>query len=69
LTVANVRKEPALLFTMTNEGKLTFAQRLPAGELIDVDVQVGQRWVAVFTDKPAGETFTPHQAASTWLLR
>jgi hypothetical protein len=69
LTVANVRKEAALLFTVGDNGKLTFAQKIPPGEAVDLQTTSGQRWIAVFTDNPAGETFQPTQATETWLLR
>ncbi len=69
LTVANVSKEPALLFTIGEGGKLTFAQKIPPGEAVDLQTTNGQRWIAVFTGKPGGDTFTPSKATETWLLR
>jgi hypothetical protein len=69
LTVANVRKEEALLFTLAANGKLTFVKKVPAGEAVDVEASTGQRWVAVFTDRPAGESFVTTQVAENWLLR
>jgi hypothetical protein len=68
LTVANVTKEAALLFTEGENGKLVFNRKIPAGEAVDVETTAGKRWVAVFADNPAGET---HVAASNtpWLLR
>jgi hypothetical protein len=68
LAVANVRKESALLFTMS-DGKLTFVQKVPPGSAVDVPAAPGQRWVVVFPDNPAGETFAPSQPESVWLLR
>lgn len=69
VSVANVRKESAILFTMTNDGKMTFVQKVSAGEAIDVEVSAGQRWIAVFTDKPAGESKTMTAGEKVWLLR
>ena len=69
LTVANVRKEPALLFTIGDDSKLTFVQKVPAGEAVDVQTNSGQSWVAVFMERPGGEIFKPSQAKETWLLR
>jgi hypothetical protein len=70
LTVANVRKEAALLFRMTEDGKLSFVRKLPPGEAVDVEAEnQGHRWVAVFPDNPAGESFDPSGAEAVWLLR
>ena len=69
LTIANVRKETALLFTIGDNGKLTFVQKVPPGEAIDVQTVSGQSWIAVFADKPAGEAFKPSKATETWSLR
>jgi hypothetical protein len=69
LAIANVRKETATLFTIGEGGKLTLVQKLPAGEAVDLKTTTGTRWLAVFTDKPAGESFSPRQGENTWLLR
>jgi hypothetical protein len=72
LTVANVRKETALLFEMAEDGKLTFVQKLPPGEATDVKTAADKRWVAVFPDKPAGQSFSvpaAPQPDTVWLLR
>ena len=69
LSVANVRKEAAMLFTMTNDGKMTFSQKLSAGEAVDLQATPGLRWFAIFSDKPEGLTFTPKQGENIWLLR
>ncbi len=69
LSIANVRKEPAMLFKMMDGGKMEFVQKLPAGEVLDVQTTNTQRWIAVFTDKPAGESYSPTQPESIWLLR
>jgi hypothetical protein len=69
LTVANVTKEPALLFSVGDGGKLVFSRKVPAGEAVDVKSSIGQRWVAVFAEKPAGDTFTAEKVEATWLLR
>jgi hypothetical protein len=68
LTVANVTKEPALLFSEGENGKLVFSRKVPAGEAVDVETTAGKRWVAVFAERPAGEA---HLAAGDkpWLLR
>lgn len=69
LTVANVCKEPALLFEMAENGTMTFIQKLPPGEAVDVKTTAEKRLVAIFPDKPAGESFDPTQANAVWLLR
>jgi hypothetical protein len=69
LTVANLKKEPALLFTKGANGKLTFVQRVPPGKAVDLDAAPDQGWVAVFTEAPAGEAFTTGKADAVWLLR
>jgi hypothetical protein len=69
LTIANVRKETALLFSMAEDGKLTFVQKLPPGNAVDVKTTGDTRWVAVFPDKQEGLSFDPKQAEATWLLR
>ena len=37
VTVVNLRKEPALLFRMPENGKMTFLRKLPPGEAADVE--------------------------------
>jgi hypothetical protein len=69
LTVANVCKEPALLFEMGEDGKMTFRQKVPAGEALEVTTTEAQRWVAIFPDNPAGESFVAKEAKTVWLLR
>ncbi len=69
LTVANMRKEPALLFQMVEDGKFCFVQKLPAGEAIEVSAVPGKRWLAIFGDNPAGVSFDPTQETAIWLLR
>jgi hypothetical protein len=44
-------------------------KKVPAGEAVDVKTSTGQRWLAVFADKPGGEAFAPTQAEGVWLLR
>jgi hypothetical protein len=68
LTVANVTKEPALLFTEGDNGKLVFERKVPAGEAVDLTTTTGKRWVAIFTDNPASETYVV-SGNSPWLLR
>jgi hypothetical protein len=69
VTVANVRKEPALVFTLMEDGKLSFLQKVGPGEAVDLTTVRSRRLVAVFSDKPAGETFEVKQNEATWLLR
>jgi hypothetical protein len=69
LTVANVRMETALLYTVGEDGKLSNPQKLIPGEVWDYVAKAGTRWVAVFVDTSASETFTVPQADATWLLR
>jgi hypothetical protein len=69
LTVANVRKEPVMLFTVDGQGELTFVKKLPAGEADDLKTTVGQRWVAVFTSEPYHVKFVVSQPEVIWLLR
>jgi hypothetical protein len=69
LTATNVHKETAVLFTVGEKGKLTFVQKLPPGEAVDLKTSAGQQWLAVFPENPAGETFTADKAGAIWLLR
>jgi hypothetical protein len=67
-TVANVKKEAALLFT-EGGGKLTFVRNLPAGEAVDLESAPNTHWIAIFTDKPAGTSFTVARPGEVVLLR
>jgi hypothetical protein len=69
LAIGNVSKEAALLFQEGDGGKLTFQKKVPPGEAIDVETTPGQRWVAVFADNPAGQTYVATPDKTTWLLR
>jgi hypothetical protein len=69
LAVANVRKEEVVLFTVDDKGELTFVQKLPHGEAIDLETTKGQRWVAVFLSDPYRESFTVTGEKATWLIR
>jgi hypothetical protein len=69
LTVANVTKEAALLFVEGDNGKLVFSRKVPAGEAVDVETAAGQRWVAIFAERPAGESHVADAAGAPWLLR
>jgi hypothetical protein len=76
LTVANVTKEEALLFSEGDNGKFVFSQKVPAGEAVDVKTAPGKRWSAVWgteTVFPHGATFRVPNNATTddipWLLR
>jgi hypothetical protein len=70
LTVANVRKGPALLFTVDPEGKLTFVERLGAGDATDLKTTRGTRWAAVFYgDSPDSLSYQVTSDEATWLLR
>jgi hypothetical protein len=69
VSVANVRKDTATIFSMNAEGNMTFVQRVPAGEAVDLEVTAGTKWVAVFTDKPAAITKTISSGEKVWLLR
>jgi len=69
LTVANVTKEPALLFSEGDNGKLVFHRKIPAGEAVDVETATGKRWVAVFAENPSGETCVVAANNAPWLLR
>lgn len=69
LTVANVRKEAVVLFTVDDKGELTFAAKVPHGEAIDLNTQQGQRLVATFLSEPYRETFTVGGDKATWLIR
>jgi hypothetical protein len=69
VSVANVRKETALLFTATNDGKMNFVRKVEAGDAVDLDASAGQKWVAVFTGNPAAETKTMTAGEKVWLLR
>lgn len=67
VTVANVRKEQGLLFTVGKEG-LTYIQKLPAGEAIDLVAAPGTRYAAVFQSEPYQEAHVV-KGKATWLLR
>ncbi|MGL4555065.1 MAG: hypothetical protein ACRC33_28200 [Gemmataceae bacterium] len=68
LAVANVRKEEALLFLVTESG-LTFVRKLPHGEAADLDARPGQRYAAVFATAPHQAGHEVKAAGETWLLR
>jgi hypothetical protein len=70
LTVANVRKEEVLLFTVDRQsGDLNFVKKLPAGEAADVKTVTGERWVAVFLSAPYRVKYVVVQPEGVWLLR
>ncbi len=70
LTVANVRGDTALLFTMSPAGKLKFVRKVPTGEAADLDTAAGVRWYAIFGGDPPGcEEFTPSSSDYKWILR
>lgn len=72
LTVANVRKEEALIFEMEAGNKLTFVQKVPAGSAVDVKTTTNKQLVAIFADKPAGQWYSvwpAPQPDAVWLLR
>jgi hypothetical protein len=68
LTVANVKSEPALVFRVDAQDKLVFLKKVPQGKAVDLQVNLGQRLVAVFTDNPSSLSFTAG-AMKVWLLR
>jgi hypothetical protein len=69
LTVANVRKEPVVLFILDAQGELQFQKKLAAGEAADLDARKGQRWVAVFVNAPYRVTATAKEHEQTWVIR
>jgi hypothetical protein len=69
LSVANCRKEPALLFRLEASGELTFVKKVLPGDVADVPTQAGERWVAVFMEAPHRAQRTAAPAQPTWLLR
>jgi len=69
LTVANVRKEPVVLFTRDAQGELQFQKKLAAGEAADLDTPHGRRWVAVFMSAPYQMTQTVTEHEQTWVIR
>lgn len=68
-TVANTRKEPALLFTEGEGGKLTFVRRLPGGETMEMESGPQYRWIAIFATTPAGTAFTVTEQGKVVRLR
>ena len=48
LTIANVRREEALIFTYDDNGNLVFECRLSAGKAVDVKSAPGKRWSAFY---------------------
>jgi hypothetical protein len=69
LTVVNVRKEAAMLFEMDKDGKMSFIQKVATGEAVDVKTVTSRRLIALFADKPAGESFEAGTSSTVWLLR
>lgn len=70
VTVANVRGDVAVLFTMSPAGKLKYVRKLSHGDAADLDTAEGVRWVAVFAgDTPGSEEFTASAADKKWILR
>jgi hypothetical protein len=70
LTVANVRGETALLFTVDGEGKLTYVEELRAGNATDLKTTSGTRWAAVFWgSKPDSLGYRVFAPEAIWLLR
>jgi hypothetical protein len=69
LAIANVAKEPALLFLQSEGGQLTFERKVPAGEAVDVETTARQRWVAIFAENPSSENYVAAPDKTTWLLR
>jgi len=69
VSVTNVRAEAALLFAMGDGNEVRFVRKVPASEVAECEVTVGQRLFAVFADEPGGETFVPTGKDTTWLLR
>jgi hypothetical protein len=69
VSVTNVRAEAALLFAMGDGNALRFVRKVPASEVVECEVTVGQRLFAVFADEPGAETFVPSGKDTTWLLR
>src|SRR4051812_6889519 len=70
LTVANVRGDAAVLFTMSADGKLKYVRRVPTGEAVDLDTAEGVRWVAVFAGEvPGSEQVTASARDPKWILR
>ncbi|MFO0878405.1 MAG: hypothetical protein U0840_13790 [Gemmataceae bacterium] len=68
-TIANVRREPAILFTISATGELRFEKKLPPGEAVDLTTTPQTRWAAVFTTLPYQATCTFDPARPIWLLR
>ncbi len=69
LTVANVRKEAVVLFSVDAQGELSFVRKLPAGEAADVQTVLGTRWLAVFLSEPYRVKYVVSQYDAVWLLR
>ncbi len=69
VTVANVRKDEATLFTVA-AGKLTFLARVPAGEAVDVAVPGGTNLAATFASAPYCANYHfKNTPGEVWLLR
>jgi hypothetical protein len=70
VTVANVRGDVAVLFTMSPAGHLKYVRKLSHGDAADLDTSEGQRWVAVFAgEAPGSEEYTATAADKKWILR
>ncbi|MFO0842132.1 MAG: hypothetical protein U0797_06985 [Gemmataceae bacterium] len=70
VTVANVRGDVAVLFTLSPAGRLKYVRKLSHGDAADLDTAEGQRWVAVFAgEAPGSEEFTATAADKKWILR
>lgn len=69
VTVANLLREEAILFTVNPDGGLKFVLKLAHGEAVDLPASANTRFAAVFQSEPYHAGFVAQQGASTWLLR
>jgi hypothetical protein len=70
LTVANVlREESVLLFTVDQQGELTFVKKVQPGDAVDLPTVQGQRWAAVFMSEPYRTMHTVSGDKQVFLIR
>lgn len=68
-SVVNMRQETAMVFQVSAEGELTFVDKVPAGQVVDLDTTVGTRWTAVFSQETYCSNYRVKGIEGVWLIR